>query len=190
MHTLVKITACTLCLGAAALTLPVPAVLAAGSHGGGHGGPASHAHSAAIGEPGKAAEASRTVAIEMAENRFTPERIEVKKGETVRFVVRNAGELVHEFNIGTAAMHAAHQKEMQLMVDHGVIESDRINRERMKMDMGGGKTMEHNDPNSILVEPGKTGEIVWKFSRDGEFEFACNVPGHYDAGMVGRFHFK
>jgi uncharacterized cupredoxin-like copper-binding protein len=56
------------------------------------------------------------------------------------------------------------------------------------MDMGGGKTMMHNDPNSILLEPGKTGELIWKFSNPSKIEFACNVPGHYEAGMVGKFH--
>ena len=77
-----------------------------------------------------------------------------------------------------------------MMVEHGVLEADRINHERMKMDMGGGKTMEHDDPNSVLLEPGKSGEIIWKFTKATELEFACNVPGHYDAGMMGRFHFK
>ena len=71
-----------------------------------------------------------------------------------------------------------------------VLEADRINHERMKMDMGGGKTMEHDDPNSVLLEPGKSGEIIWKFTKATELEFACNVPGHYDAGMMGRLHFK
>jgi uncharacterized cupredoxin-like copper-binding protein len=55
----------------------------------------------------------------------------------------------------------------------------------MAMDMGGGKTMEHNDPNSVLLEPGKSAEVIWRFAKAGELEFACNVPGHYDAGMVG-----
>ena len=55
----------------------------------------------------------------------------------------------------------------------------------MKMDMGGGKTMDHSDPNSILLEPGKSGEVIWEFSESGKLEFACNVPGHYDAGMMG-----
>src|SRR3546814_3359008 len=82
------------------------------------------------------------------------------------------------------------QAEMMMMVDHGVLEPDRINRERMKMDMGGGMTMEHDDPNSLLLEPGKSGEIVWTFTKAMELEFACNVPGHYDAGMVGTMSVK
>ena len=77
-----------------------------------------------------------------------------------------------------------------MMVEHGVLEADRINYERMKMKMSGGKTMEHDDPNSILLEPGKSDEIIWKFTNATEMEFACNVPGHYDAGMVGQFHFN
>jgi uncharacterized cupredoxin-like copper-binding protein len=155
-------------------------------HGGGHGG----GHGNAAGEPGKASEVTRTLDIDMTDNRYSTEEIAVKAGETLRFVVRNKGELVHEFNIGTPAMHEGHQKEMMMMVDHGVLEADKINHDKMKMDMGGGKTMEHNDPNSALLEPGKSKEIVWKFSKTGTFEFACNVPGHYDAGMVGELRVK
>ena len=172
----------------------------ASEHGGGHGSahgsvtPATSVggdghgagHANAAGEPGKSAEATRTFEIEMTDNRYSSEAITVTKGETVRFVIRNKGQLVHEFNIGTPTMHVAHQKEMMMMVDHGVLEADKINHDKMKMDMGGGKTMEHNDPNSALIEPGKSAEIVWKFSNAGTFEFACNVPGHYDAGMVGN----
>lgn len=159
--------------------------LAAGGHAGGHG----HGEGAAIGEPGRAAEADRTVEIAMYDNYYEPERLAVAAGETVRFLVRNEGALVHEFNIGTAAMHAAHRDEMVMMVEHGVIQGDRIDRERMKMDMGGGRTMEHDDPSSVLLEPGQSAEIVWRFPESGleseALEFACNVPGHYEAGMVG-----
>lgn len=157
---------------------------AAGSHAGGHG----HGHGAAIdfGKPADASKATRTVTVVMRDNLYEPESIAVKAGETVRFVIRNEGEFVHEFNIGTPAMHAAHQKEMMMMVEHGALEPDKINHQMMKMDMGGGKTMEHNDPNSVLLEPGQSGEIVWTFSKAADLEFACNVPGHYDAGMVGK----
>ncbi len=178
-----------------ALTLSVSSgALAAGKHSGGHGhGEASSGHGgghghgggANIGKPGKASEVTRTVTVTMIDNLYSPENIEVKKGETIRFVVKNKGEFVHEFNIGTAKMHKAHQKEMMLMVEHGVLEPDMINHARMKMDMGGGKTMEHNDPNSALLEPKKSGEIVWKFGSAARLEFACNIPGHYEAGMVG-----
>ena len=114
----------------------------------------------------------------------------MKTGETIRFVIRNQGAFVHEFNLGTAAMHAKHQEEMLMMVEHGVLEPDKINRGRMKMDMGNGKTMEHNDPNSVLLEPGESGEIVWTFTKATEIEFACNVPGHYDAGITGKLSVK
>lgn len=157
------------------------ATLAAGKHAGGHGHAAFE-----FGKPAKAADATRTITVVMRDNLYEPEAISVQSGETVRFVIRNEGEFVHEFNLGTAAMHAAHQAEMMMMVEHGVLEPDRINHERMKMDMGGGKTMEHDDPNSLLLEPGKSGEIVWSFTTATGLEFACNVPGHYDAGMVGK----
>ncbi len=170
-------------VGAALLATPLlfagQPVLAAGSHSGGHG------HGEAIGGPGEAAQADRTVEIAMHDNYYEPERLSVAGGETVRFLVRNEGSLVHEFNIGTATMHAAHQEEMMMMVEHGVLEADRINHERMKMDMGGGRTMEHDDPNSVLLEPGESAEIVWRFPQSADLEFACNVPGHYEAGMVG-----
>jgi uncharacterized cupredoxin-like copper-binding protein len=78
---------------------------------------------------------------------------------------------------------------MQMMVDHGVLEADKINFEMMKMEMEDGHTMEHDDPNSALLEPKATGEIIWKFDKAMELEFACNIPGHYDAGMAGAFEF-
>lgn len=157
-------------------------VLAAGSHMAGHGHPE-------FGAPGKASEARRTIEVIMDDVFFQPGKIEVLEGETVRFVVRNEGTIVHEFNIGTPHMHTEHQKEMQMMVDHGVLEANRINHDMMKMDMGNGHTMAHDDPNSVLLEPGKSAEIVWKFTQPMELEFACNVPGHYDAGMAGAFEF-
>lgn len=169
---------------AAASMLAMAQSWASGSHSGGHG------HGAMIGQAGDPKQASRTVEIKMGDNFFEPEAITVKASETVRFKVTNGGQFVHEFNIGTAAMHAAHQKEMMMMMEHGALQPDKIDHQRMKMDMGNGKTMQHNDPNSILLEPGKSGEVVWKFSSGGQVEFACNVPGHYDAGMVGKFHFK
>lgn len=155
-------------------------VLAAGSHSGDHG------HGMQFGEAGKASESSRMIDVTMGDNYFEPEKIQVKAGETVRFIVKNEGAFVHEFNIGSAAMHAAHQKEMAMMVEHGALEADKINHGMMKMDMGGGKTMEHNDPNAVLLEPGQSAEVVWKFAGPTDLEFACNVPGHYEAGMMGH----
>lgn len=150
----------------------------------GHGG--GHANMKKIGAPGDAAKVTRTIKVVMNDNFYEPENISVKEGETVRFVIRNAGEFVHEFNIATGPMHVAHQPEMMMMMEHGVLEPDRINWEAakaMQKSMGHGM---HNEPNSKLLEPGKTGEIIWTFPKHAELEFACNVPGHYDAGMVGK----
>ncbi|MEX2473884.1 plastocyanin/azurin family copper-binding protein [Marinobacter sp.] len=160
-----------------ALTLSTSA-FAAGEHGGHHGDDS-------IGEPGKAEDVSRTIDVSMLDNYYEPESISVKAGETVRFRVKNDGALVHEFNIGTADMHEAHQAEMQMMVEHGVIKGDRIDQEMMNMDMGDGHSMKHDDPNSVLMEPGETKEIIWTFTEATDLEFACNVPGHYQAGMYG-----
>lgn len=168
----------------AVLAISSAVALASGNH---HD---SHGDNSAVGGPGVASEVSRTIEVKMFDNYYEPEAISIKKGETIRFRIVNAGELVHEFNIGTAAMHAAHQEEMMMMMEHGVLEADKINRDMMKMDMGNGKTMEHNDPNSVLLEPKESKEIIWKFSDDAELEFACNVPGHYASGMMGEVHFK
>jgi uncharacterized cupredoxin-like copper-binding protein len=159
----------------------------------GHGstghGAAGH-HSSGAGSVGKASEVSRTIDVVMMDNYYEPENIDIKAGETVRFKIANKGSLVHEFNIGTADMHEGHQKEMVMMVQHGIIQGGMLNREMMKMDMGNGKTMEHNDPNSVLLASGETAEIIWTFPSDAEIEFACNVPGHYQSGMVGDITIK
>ncbi len=161
--------------------------LAAGAHDGGHG----HAGAFAFGDPGKPSEASRTIEITMADNYYEPEKLVIQAGETIRFVVKNEGEFLHEFNLGTAAMHAEHQKEMMTMMEHGMLSATGMNHEMMKMDHGsmGMSGHVHDDPNSILVEPGKTQEIVWKFAAATGLEFACNVPGHYEAGMMGEIEF-
>jgi uncharacterized cupredoxin-like copper-binding protein len=112
---------------------------------------------------GDAGKARRSVSVGMADNmRFVPDRIAVKLGETVRFVVRNDGKQMHEFVIGTKAEN---QKHAELMVKF--------------------PNMEHDAPYMAHVSPGKTGQIVWTFNRAGEFEFACLIAGHYSAGMVG-----
>lgn len=160
------------------LTLSIPA-FAAGEHGGGHG-------DGIHGAPGNPGDVSRTIKIVMYDNYYEPESIEVEEGQTVRFEVTNAGEFVHEFSIATAEMHKAHAPEMMMMMEHGVIEADRINLEaakQMQATMGHGM---HEEGNSVLLEPGKTGEVIWKFPEHAAIEFACNVPGHYDSGMVGK----
>lgn len=164
-------------------SIPLAPVQAAPGHAGGHG----HG-SAAIGEPGKATEASRTVTIVMGDNYYEPERIEVSGGETIRFIVQNKGEFLHEFNIATPEMHAAHQKEMAVMFEHGMLTPTGIDREMMKMDhakTGMSQSMSHDDPNSVLLEPGQSAELIWTFPSSGALEFACNIPGHYETGMVG-----
>ncbi len=143
-----------------------------------------------IGEPGTAAETARSVEVALRDNYYEPESIAVKKGETIRFTVKNKGLLVHEFNIGTAAMHAAHKKEMLMMMQHGILLPNRIDREKMAAGGEGEHSMQHDDPNSVLLEPGEEGEIVWKFSAAATLEFACNIPGHYESGMVGEIQFQ
>jgi uncharacterized cupredoxin-like copper-binding protein len=95
--------------------------------------------------------------------RFTPDRIDVKLGETVRFVVVNAGQVMHEFVLGTKKELDEHAAQMKKFPN-----------------------MEHDEPYMTHVAPGKKGEIVWTFNRAGEFDFACLLPGHYEAGMVGK----
>jgi len=139
-----------------------------------------------IGTPGDASDVTRTIEVVMYDNYYEPEDISVKEGETVRFVLKNAGEFVHEFNIATAEMHVAHAPEMMMMMEHGVLEPDRINweaAEAMQESMGHGM---HKGGNSVLLEPGKSGEIIWTFPEHADLEFACNVPGHYDSGMMGE----
>lgn len=150
-----------------------------------------HGHQPSFGVPGKAADAKRTVTVIMRDNSYSHENITVKAGETVKFVLRNEGSLLHEFNIGSPGAHAGHQKEMMQMMEMGMLTPTGIDREKMKMDHPGMSSgaMKHDDPNSVLVEPGKTREFVWKFARPMKLEFACNIPGHYQSGMVGEFRF-
>lgn len=142
----------------AALVLAVAAgtSFASGQHAGGHGGDA-------IGKPGVAAKATRTVRIDMTDAmRFTPARVAVKQGETVRFIVKNSGQLKHEMVLGTVQELKEHDEVMKKHPE-----------------------MEHADENMVSVAPGQTGEIVWQFTRAGQVDFACLQPGHYDAGMKG-----
>ena len=175
-----KKTSLSIWAAAAILLSGGQSAFAAGTH--------AHQHGGASGEPGNAAEVSRTVEIVMRDNYYEPESIAVQKDETVRLVVKNEGVLVHEFNIGTAEMHAAHKDEMLMMMRHGVLSPTKIHRDKMEADDG--HSMKHDDPNSVLLEPGETAEIVWKFAETAALEFACNVPGHYEAGMVGEFQWQ
>lgn len=147
-------------------------------------------HDGQAGQPGDFAQATRTIEVIMHDNYFEPESIIVEAGETILFRVRNEGQLVHEFNIGTPDMHLEHIPEMQMMVDHGVLHADRIDHEMAEtMSAQMGHDMHHDFTNSALLEPGQSGELTWTFPESGEvvIEFACTVPGHYDVGMVGSF---
>lgn len=118
----------------------------------------------AWGIAGEAQAVKRTIAIRMADNmRFSPDNIEIRQGETVRFRHTNNGKTMHEFVLGTKAE----------LDDHAALMKKYPN-------------MEHDEPYMAHVPPGKQGEIVWTFNRPGEFDFACLLPGHYEAGMVGR----
>ncbi|MBV7546141.1 cupredoxin family protein [Pseudomonas sp. PDM26] len=140
-------------------------------------------HSYDFGQPASAAKATRSVELVMGDMSFTPQAIDIKAGETVRFVLVNKGQLLHEFNLGDAAMHARHQQEMLQMQQSGMLMPTGMKAmDHGKMDHG----MKHDDPNSVLVEPGKTAELTWTFSKATSLEFACNIPGHYQAGMVGK----
>lgn len=139
-----------------------------------------------FGQPAPAAKANRSIEVVMGDMTFNPGALEVKKGETVRFVLINKGQLFHEFNLGNAAMHAEHQQQMQQMQQAGHLTPTAmkagVEHGAMGHDQAG---MGHDDPNSVLVEPGKTAELTWTFTQATRLEFACNVPGHYQAGMKG-----
>lgn len=146
-----------------------------------------------IGQPGGSQAVDRTIEVRMGDIFFEPKVMEIKAGETVRFVLQNEGSLLHEFNLGNAASHAAHQKEMAAMFQNGTL-SPTAAHEMSNMDhaMGGMKMagMEHDDPNSVLVGPGAREELIWTFFETTDLEFACNVPGHYQSGMVGKMRVR
>lgn len=131
-------------------------------------GPTGHSHdeSFSAGEPGDAKKPARIVQVTMGESdgkmTFTPDKVEVRKDEQIKFVLRNNGELDHEFILATTADNVKHAEAMKKNPD-----------------------MEHDDPNSTRLAPKKTGEIVWKFTKRGTFEYSCLIPGHREAGMIG-----
>ena len=144
----------------AALALSGAAV-ANGNHAGGHG---HDNEESAIGKPGVVAKVGRTVTVEMSDTmRYTPADIQVKQGETVRFVVKNLGKVKHEMSLGTEKELLEHLEQMKKFPD-----------------------MEHDEPSKLSLAPGKQGEIVWQFTKAGTVNFACLMPGHYEAGMKGQ----
>ena len=138
------------------------ATFATGNHAGGHAhGPDK---ASAIGEAGVAANVTRTVEVDMSDAmRFTPAAVQAKQGETIRFVVKNSGQLPHEFVLGTEKDLKAHYEVMKKSPH-----------------------MEHADDNMLTVAPGQSAELLWRFTQAGTVDFACLHPGHYDAGMKGR----
>ena len=143
-------------IAACAVLVSANAAFAQHSHSGGH-------DDAAIGKPGVAAKVSRTIKVDMTDAmRFSASNIAVKRGETIRFVVSNSGKVKHEMVLGT---------EKELKEHYEVMKKN--------------PEMEHADANMVTVAPGKTGEIIWQFTKAGKVDFACLQPGHYDAGMKG-----
>jgi len=146
-------------LSAALAALAAPPAVAGGKHAGNRDN-----EWAKIGRPGDPGKAVRTVEIGAYDTmRFNHAQFTVKRGETVRIVLRNVGQLPHELVLGDE-------------------KSLREHAELMRKFPG----MEHADPNQVSVAPGKTGELVWQFTRTGTVHFACLHPGHYEAGMIGK----
>lgn len=121
------------------------------------------------GEAGNRAQVNKTIEVRMVEQSgrmlFQPPSITINRGDTVRFIVRNVGELEHEMVIDT------------------------LEGTNYKLQMQANPDMEHADPNAVRVESKKDGEIIWKFTHSGVFEYVCLIPGHYEAGMHGRIMF-
>lgn len=144
------------------ILIAIPSILlamgamASGNHAGGH-------DDAAIGKPGVASKVTRTITVDMTDDmKFHSSEIAAKQGETIRFIAKNSGKVKHEMVLGT-------QKDLK---DH---------YEVMKKN----PEMEHADANMVTVAPGKSGDIIWQFTKAGKVDFACLQPGHYDAGMKG-----
>ena len=156
-----------LVLACAAVSLGAPAVHAHGD-GTGHQASAAIKHgedsSTPFGHPGNAGSVSRTVLIRMSDTmRFTPDSVTVRRGETIRFVARNEGKLMHEIVLGSE----------QSLREHAAL-------------MGKSAGMRHDEPFMVHVASGKTGELVWTFDKPGTIGFACLIPEHFEAGMKGK----
>jgi uncharacterized cupredoxin-like copper-binding protein len=155
-----QLLALTLTLGA---LLSSPAALAHSEAHEGHQAAMTIKEQQSWGIAGDASEVDRTIEIRMTDRmRFTPDRLQVRQGETIRFVHHNDGQMLHEFVIGTRAALDEHAEMMAKFPG-----------------------MEHDEPYMAHVAPGQTGEMIWTFNRAGEFDFACLIAGHYQAGMVG-----
>ena len=143
-----------------------------------------------IGSLGKESEVTRIIKVIMYDNYYEPNSFQIKAGETIKFKVENAGELVHEFNIANKMMHTKHQSEMKKMVENEILFADSIDKVKMKKMAKIDKSMGHSHSNSVLLEPNQKGDIIWKFDNAANIEVACNVPGHYQAGMIAGVNIK
>ena len=139
-----------------------------------------------IGSKGNESEVSRVIKVVMYDNYYEPSSFQIKAGETIKFEVENAGMLVHEFNIANKMMHMKHQPEMLKMVENEILLADSIDKKKMKKMAKMDKAMGHSHSNSVLLEPKQKGEIIWKFDNAVNIEVACNVPGHYQVGMIAK----
>ena len=139
-----------------------------------------------IGSKGNVNDVSRIIKVVMYDNYYEPSSFQINAGETIKFEVENAGDLVHEFNIANKMMHIKHQPEMEKMVENEILLADSIDKEKMKKMAKTDKSMGHSHSNSVLLEPKQKGEIIWKFINAVNIEIACNVPGHYQAGMIAE----
>ena len=143
-----------------------------------------------IGSKGNENDIFRVIKVIMYDNYYEPNSFQINAGETIKFEVENAGELVHEFNIANKMMHIKHQPEMEKMVENEILLSDSIDKNKMKMMAKIDKSMSHSHSNSVLLEPKQKGNIIWKFENAVNIEVACNVPGHYQAGMIAKVNIK
>lgn len=136
------------------------------SHGSSPKKPVAAAEQKAFGIAGNPARVTRTIDIRMTDQmRFEPSTFTVKQGETIRFRHNNVGKVMHEMVIGTRADLEEHAALMRKF-----------------------PKMEHDEPHMAHVAPGKRGDLVWTFNRAGAFEFACLIPGHFEAGMRGTIN--
>ena len=142
-----------------------------------------------IGEKGKLSEVNRVIEIKMYDNFYEPNEIKIKKGETIKFKVYNFGEFVHEFNIATKEMHLKHQPEMMKLVENEILLANKIDKKKMKEMAKKDHSMSHSHSNSVLLEPNENGEIIWKFNTEAKLEAACNIPGHYETGMIAKIKY-
>ena len=140
----------------------------------------------AIGVKGNLDDVNRIIKVSMYDNYYEPNKFIVKKNETIKFEIENKGQLVHEFNIASKKMHLKHQPEMMTMVENEILLVDKIDKEKMKEMSKKNPTMAHSHSNSVLLSPGESAELIWKFSNSLDLEAACNVPGHYEAGMIAK----